>query len=221
MHIGEKSWEKILQDEMEKPYFRKLMEELDKAYEQGKVYPEKHEIFQAFRLTPYDRVKVVLLGQDPYHGKGQAEGLAFSVKKGVKIPPSLRNIFKELEEDLKIEKPDHGSLVSWAKEGVLLLNTVLTVEEGKANAHAGMGWKIFTDRVIRNLGQREDPLVFILWGNQAKEKEKFIAEHHRIISSVHPSPLSARRGFFGSKPFSKTNDFLQEMGTSPVNWKIK
>lgn len=221
MHIGEKSWEKILQDEMEKPYFRKLMEELDKAYEQGKVYPEKQEIFQAFRLTPYDRVKVVLLGQDPYHGKGQAEGLAFSVKKGVKIPPSLRNIFKELEEDLKIEKPDHGSLVSWAKEGVLLLNTVLTVEEGKANAHAGMGWKIFTDRVIRSLGQREDSLVFILWGNQAKEKEKFIAEHHRIISSVHPSPLSARRGFFGSKPFSKTNDFLQEMGTSPVNWKIK
>lgn len=221
MHIGEKSWEKILQDEMEKPYFRKLMEELDKAYEQGKVYPEKQEIFQAFRLTPYDRVKVVLLGQDPYHGKGQAEGLAFSVKKGVKIPPSLRNIFKELEEDLKIEKPDHGSLVSWAKEGVLLLNTVLTVEEGKANAHAGMGWKIFTDRVIEKLGQREDPLVFILWGNQAKEKEKFIAEHHRIISSVHPSPLSARRGFFGSKPFSKTNDFLQEMGTSPVNWKIK
>ena len=221
MHIGEKSWEKILQDEMEKPYFRKLMEELDKAYEQGKVYPEKHEIFQAFRLTPYDRVKVVLLGQDPYHGKGQAEGLAFSVKKGVKIPPSLRNIFKELEEDLKIEKPDHGSLVSWAKEGVLLLNTVLTVEEGKANAHAGMGWKIFTDRVIRNLGQRKEPLVFILWGNQAKEKEKFIAEHHRIISSVHPSPLSARRGFFGSKPFSKTNDFLQEMGTGPVNWKIR
>lgn len=221
MHIGEKSWEKILQDEMEKPYFRKLMEELDKAYEQGKVYPQKHEIFQAFRLTPYDRVKVVLLGQDPYHGKGQAEGLAFSVKKGVKIPPSLRNIFKELEEDLRIEKPDHGSLVSWAEEGVLLLNTVLTVEEGKANAHAGMGWKTFTDRVIRKLGQREDPLVFILWGNQAKEKEKFIAEHHRIISSVHPSPLSARRGFFGSKPFSKTNDFLQEMGTSPVNWKIR
>lgn len=217
----EKSWETVLREEKEQPYFRKLMKDLDKAYANETIYPEKHEIFQAFRLTPFDRVKVVILGQDPYHGKGQAEGLAFSVKKGVKIPPSLRNIFKELEEDLHIEKPDHGSLVSWAKEGVLLLNTVLTVKEAEANSHAAMGWKNFTDAVIKKLGQRKEPIVFILWGNQAKEKEKFIADHHRIISSVHPSPLSARRGFFGSKPFSRANRYLQEMGRSPVNWKIE
>ncbi|MFH5834686.1 uracil-DNA glycosylase [Proteiniclasticum sp. C24MP] len=217
----EKSWETVLREEKEQPYFRKLMKDLDQAYANETIYPEKHEIFQAFRLTPFDRVKVVILGQDPYHGKGQAEGLAFSVKKGVKIPPSLRNIFKELEEDLHIEKPDHGSLVSWAKEGVLLLNTVLTVKEAEANSHAAMGWKNFTYAVIKKLGQRKEPIVFILWGNQAKEKEKFIADHHRIISTVHPSPLSARRGFFGSKPFSRANRYLQEMGRSPVNWKIE
>lgn len=217
----EKSWETVLREEKEQPYFRKLMKDLDQAYANETIYPEKHEIFQAFRLTPFDRVKVVIIGQDPYHENGQAEGLAFSVKKGVKIPPSLRNIFKELESDLGIDKPDHGSLVSWAKEGVLLLNTVLTVREGAANSHARMGWKIFTDEVIKKLGERKDPVVFILWGNQAKEKEKFIASHHRIISSAHPSPLSARRGFFGSKPFSIANGYLMAMGKEPVEWKIR
>jgi len=217
----DKSWEKVLEQEMGKPYFRKLMLDLDQDYEKETIFPDKNEIFQAFQLTPYDRVKVVIIGQDPYHEKGQAEGLAFSVKKGVKIPPSLRNIFKELESDLGIDKPDHGSLVSWAKEGVLLLNTVLTVREGEANSHARMGWKIFTDEVIKKLGERKEPVVFILWGNQAKEKEKFIASHHRIISSAHPSPLSARRGFFGSKPFSIANGYLMAMGKEPVEWKIR
>jgi len=217
----DKSWEKVLKVEMDKPYFRKLMDDMDQVYEKETVFPDKNEIFQAFKLTPYDRVKVVILGQDPYHGKGQAEGLAFSVKKGVKIPPSLRNIFIELVSDLNINKPDHGSLVSWAKEGVLLLNTVLTVREGEANSHARHGWKIFTDEVIKKLGEREEPVVFILWGNQAMEKEKFIASHHRIISSAHPSPLSARRGFFGSKPFSKANEYLMAMGKEPIEWKIR
>lgn len=221
MSLMDKSWEKVLRKEMDKPYFRKLMDYLNQAYEKETIFPDKNEIFQAFQLTPYDRVKVVILGQDPYHGKGQAEGLAFSVKKGVKIPPSLRNIFIELESDLQIDKPDHGSLVSWAKEGVLLLNTVLTVREGEANSHAGQGWKIFTDEVIKKLGQRKEPAVFILWGNQAKEKEKFIASHHRIISSAHPSPLSARRGFFDSKPFSKANEYLEAMGNEPIDWKIR
>lgn len=217
----DKSWENVLREGMDKPYFRKLMLDLDQAYEKEKVFPDKQEIFRAFQLTPYDSVKVLILGQDPYHENGQAEGLAFSVKKGVKIPPSLRNIFKELESDLGIDKPDHGSLVSWAKEGVLLLNTVLTVREGEANSHAKIGWKSFTDEVIKKLGDREEPVVFILWGNQAKEKEKFIASHHRIISSAHPSPLSASRGFFGSKPFSKANGYLMVMGKEPVEWKIR
>ncbi len=221
MSLMDKSWEKVLREEMDKPYFRKLMLVLDQAYEKETIFPDRNEIFQAFQLTPFDRVKVVILGQDPYHGKGQAEGLAFSVKKGVKIPPSLRNIFIELESDQHIDRPDHGSLVSWAKEGVLLLNTVLTVREGEANSHAGQGWKIFTDEVMKKLGEREEPVVFILWGNQAKEKEKFIASHHRIISSAHPSPLSARRGFFGSKPFSKANDYLMAIGKEPVEWKIR
>jgi uracil-DNA glycosylase len=221
MSLMDKSWEKVLQEEMEKSYFRKLMLDLDQAFEKETIFPDKNEIFKTFQLTPYDRVKVVIIGQDPYHEKGQAEGLAFSVKKGVKIPPSLRNIFKELESDLGIDKPDHGSLVSWAEEGVLLLNTVLTVREGEANSHAGLGWKIFTDEVIKKLGEREEPVIFILWGNQAKEKGKFIASHHRIISSAHPSPLSGRRGFFGSKPFSKANGYLMAMGKDPVEWKIR
>lgn len=221
MNLMDKSWENVLREGMDKPYFRKLMLDLDQAYEKEKVFPDKQEIFRAFQLTPYDSVKVLILGQDPYHENGQAEGLAFSVKKGVKIPPSLRNIFKELESDLGIDKPDHGSLVSWAKEGVLLLNTVLTVREGEANSHAKIGWKSFTDEVIKKLGDREEPVVFILWGNQAKEKEKFIASHHRIISSAHPSPLSASRGFFGSKPFSKANGYLMVMGKEPVEWKIR
>lgn len=215
-----KSWMNILNEELEKPYFTELMRNLEDRYEDEIIYPKKEDIFRAFRLTPYEKVKVVILGQDPYHGKDQAEGLAFSVKRGQRIPPSLINIYKELESDLEISRPDHGSLTAWAEEGVLLLNTVLTVKEGRANSHAKSGWETFTDEVIRVLGKRKDPMVFILWGNHAKEKEKLIPRHHKIISSAHPSPLSARRGFFGSKPFSRTNDYLTEMGKAPVRWEI-
>lgn len=221
MKLSEKSWEKELEEEMGKPYFRRLLENLEEAYAKESIFPDKEQIFSAFQLTPFHRVKVVILGQDPYHGKGQAEGLAFSVKKGVKIPPSLRNIYKELEEDLHMERPAHGSLASWAEQGVLLLNTVLTVREGEPNAHGGIGWKTFTDEVMRKLGQRREPMVFILWGNQAMEKKKLIASHHKIIASAHPSPLSARRGFFGSRPFSRANEYLESMGMGPVDWKIR
>lgn len=215
-----KSWMNILKYELEKPYFIALMKNLEGKYKEEIIYPPKKDIFRAFHLTPFDEVKVVILGQDPYHGRNQAEGLAFSVKRGQRIPPSLLNIYKEMESDLNAGRPDHGSLTAWAEEGVLLLNTVLTVKEGVANAHAKSGWQMFTDEVIRVLGKREDPVVFILWGNHAKEKEKLIPPHHKIISSVHPSPLSARRGFFGSRPFSRTNAYLKEMGKAPVRWDI-
>lgn len=215
-----KSWMDILKGELEKSYFTELMNNLEKKYNEEIIYPPKEDIFRAFRLTSYEEVKVVILGQDPYHGKDQAEGLAFSVKKGQRIPPSLINIHKEMENDLNLNRPEHGSLTDWAKEGVLLLNAVLTVKEGAANAHAKIGWETFTDEVIRVLGKRKDPMVFILWGNHAKEKEKLIPAHHKIIASAHPSPLSARRGFFGSKPFSKANAYLLEMGKKPVRWEI-
>lgn len=214
------SWMKILEDELEKPYFTMLMRSLEKKYEEEIIYPKKEDVFKAFRLTPYDEVKVVILGQDPYHGKNQAEGLAFSVERGQRIPPSLLNIYKELESDLNIARPDHGSLTAWAKEGVLLLNTVLTVKKGEANSHKKSGWETFTDEVIRALGRRADPVVFILWGNHAKEKIRLIPGHHKIITSAHPSPLSARRGFFGSRPFSKANSYLLEMGKTPVRWNV-
>lgn len=217
----DRSWQKVLSSELEKPYFQALMAFLDREYGEETIYPERELIFQAFRLTPFDEVKVVILGQDPYHGQGQAEGLAFSVGKGQRIPPSLLNIHKELESDLRIGRPDHGSLISWAEEGVLLLNTVLTVREGHAHSHGKMGWERFTDQVIRVLSEREEPMVFILWGNAAMEKRKLIADHHRVITSAHPSPLSARRGFFGSKPFSKANDYLVDMGKKPVSWAIR
>ena len=220
VNLGE-SWLKVLKEEMDKPYFVKLMKELSVKYESESVYPPENDIFKAFRLTPYEKVKVVIIGQDPYHGKGQAEGLAFSVKKGQRIPPSLINIYKELESDLGISRASHGSLVSWAEEGVLLLNTVLTVKEGQANAHAKLGWTVFTDEVIRSLGKRKEPMVFILWGNQAKTKAALIPERHKVISSVHPSPLSASKGFFGSRPFSTANQFLSKIGKEPVNWKIE
>lgn len=217
----DKSWQKVLKSELEKSYFKELMDFLDREYEEETIYPDKDLVFQAFRLTPFEKVKVVILGQDPYHGQGQAEGLAFSVRKGQRIPPSLQNIHKELESDLQMIRPSHGSLVSWAEEGVLLLNTVLTVREGKANSHGKIGWETFTDQVIRVLSEREDPLVFILWGNPAKEKVKLISNHHRIILSAHPSPLSARRGFFGSRPFSRANEYLVEMGKKPISWTIR
>lgn len=209
-------------EEFEKAYYLDLREFLLEEYQTRTVYPEKEDIFNALRFTDYDDVKVVILGQDPYHGQGQAHGLSFSVKPGVKIPPSLRNIFKELNADLGCEIPDHGYLKKWAEQGVLLLNTVLTVREGEAHSHRGKGWECFTDKVITLLNEREKPVIFILWGKPAQTKLKWIDEEkHNIIMSVHPSPLSARRGFFGSKPFSKVNELLKEQGEQEIDWQIE
>ncbi|WCT54551.1 uracil-DNA glycosylase [Paenibacillus kyungheensis] len=214
-------WDEVLKDEMEKPYFQQLMTWLDQEYEEAVVYPPRDLLFQAFRLTPYAEVKAVILGQDPYHGAGQAEGLSFSVMPGVRVPPSLRNIYIELKEDLNIPTPNHGSLVQWGKEGVLLLNTALTVRESKPASHRGKGWEQFTDAVIHALNDRSEPMVFLLWGNHAAEKESFIdQERHLIIRSAHPSPFAARKGFFGSKPFSRTNEFLEQHGERPIDWHI-
>lgn len=215
------SWQRLLADEFEKEYFQDLFKFIDQEYEVGNVFPPKELIFSAFEHTPYEQVKVVILGQDPYHGAGQSHGLAFSVQKGVKIPPSLRNMYKELASDLAIEPASHGNLTSWANQGVLLLNTVLTVREGEANSHQKHGWERFTDRVIEVLNEREDPIVFVLWGKPAQQKATMIdATKHIIIQSFHPSPLSASRGFFGSKPFSKVNDALITFGKQPINWEI-
>ncbi|GAM14601.1 uracil-DNA glycosylase, family 1 [Mesobacillus selenatarsenatis SF-1] len=199
-----------------------MREFLIEEYRTKTIFPEKDNIFNALRFTDYEDVKVVILGQDPYHGHGQAHGLSFSVKPGVKIPPSLRNIFKELNADLGYEVPDNGYLKKWAEQGVLLLNTVLTVREGNANSHRGKGWEHFTDKVITLLNEREKPAIFILWGKPAQSKLKLINEDkHKIIMSVHPSPLSARRGFFGSKPFSKVNELLKEQGEKEIDWQIE
>lgn len=214
-------WDDILKEEMEQPYFGELMSWLDEEYKEHTVYPPRDLLFQALRLTPYHEVKAVILGQDPYHGAGQAEGLSFSVQPGVKVPPSLRNIYIELKEDIGVPTPSHGSLVSWGKHGVLLLNTALTVREGKPASHRGKGWERFTDTIIRLLNERKQPMVFLLWGNHAAEKEVLInTEHHLVIRSAHPSPFAARKGFFGSRPFSRTNAFLQEHGQQPVDWTI-
>lgn len=214
-------WDDILKEEMEQPYFGELMSWLDEEYKKHTVYPPRDLLFQALRLTPYHEVKAVILGQDPYHGAGQAEGLSFSVQPGVKVPPSLRNIYIELKEDIGVPTPSHGSLVSWGKHGVLLLNTALTVREGKPASHRGKGWERFTDTIIRLLNERKQPMVFLLWGNHAAEKEVLInTEHHLVIRSAHPSPFAARKGFFGSRPFSRTNAFLQEHGQQPVDWTI-
>ncbi len=199
-----------------------MREFLVDEYSTKTVYPEKDDIFNALQYTDYDEVKVVILGQDPYHGPGQAHGLSFSVQPGVKIPPSLRNIFKELNEDLGCNIPDNGYLKKWADQGVLLLNTVLTVREGEANSHRGKGWEQFTDKVISLLNEREKPVIFILWGKPAQSKLKLIDESkHKIIKSAHPSPLSAKRGFFGSKPFSRVNKMLREQDDQEIDWQIE
>ena len=214
-------WLEALKPEFKKPYYKELFTKVGQEYQRRKIFPAPDDIFNAFHLTPLDQVKVVILGQDPYHNDGQAHGLCFSVKKGVAKPPSLINIFKELESDLGIKQPSHGCLENWAKNGVLLLNTVLTVREGQANSHKGKGWEILTDRIIELLNEREKPMVFILWGGNAKAKEKFITgKQHCIIKSVHPSPLSAHGGFFGGKYFSRTNEFLESTGQEPVDWSI-
>ena len=217
-------WDDILAEEMEKPYYRALEEFLDEEYASHTVFPPRDEIFTAFRYTPYDDVKVLLLGQDPYHEVGQAHGMAFSVQTGIKQPPSLVNIFKEIDSDLGITPPptDNGCLAPWAESGVLLLNTVLTVREHEANSHRGKGWEQLTDAVISKLNEREKPLVFILWGSNAKSKLPLITnKNHLVIAGVHPSPLSAYRGFFGGKYFSRANEFLERHGTPAVNWDVR
>ncbi|ETA79670.1 uracil-DNA glycosylase [Youngiibacter fragilis] len=215
------SWDRVLEGEFDKEYYLKLREFLKEEYRTKVIYPDMHNIFNSLKLTSYEDVKVVILGQDPYHGKGQAHGLAFSVQKGVPKPPSLLNIFKELKDDLGYPIPGHGNLESWARQGVLLLNTVLTVREGQANSHQGKGWEIFTDTVIGHLSKRQDPIIFLLWGAPAGKKEALIDERHRVLKSVHPSPLSAHRGFFGSRPFGRANDILRDMGKEPIDWRIR
>lgn len=213
------NWKELLGAEWDKPYFKELQSFLDQEYAEHTIYPPREEVGSAFRLTPYDAVKVVILGQDPYHGPGQAHGLSFSVKPGVKIPPSLRNMFKELEDDLGCPIPSHGYLEKWAKQGVLLLNTVLTVRAGEANSHKGMGWERFTDTVIQKLSEREKPIIFVLWGKPAQAKLKLIdTTKHYIIQSTHPSPLSAHRGFLGSRPYSQINEQLVSMNEKPIDF---
>lgn len=217
----DEDWRWRLEDQLSLPYMMELTSILESKYAAGNVYPERADMFNALRYTSYEDAKVVLLGQDPYHGKGQAHGLSFSVQKGVKLPPSLRNIYKELEADIGCSAPQHGTLESWASQGVLLLNTVLTVEDGKPASHQGIGWERFTDRIIALLNERDRPLVFFLWGKHAQEKAGGIdGEKHHIITSPHPSPFAARKGFFGSKPFSRANEFLMKLGVPPIDWKI-
>ena len=215
------SWDTVLREEFKKEYYLKLREFLKQEYGQGTVYPDPDNIFNALKLTSYDDAKAVIIGQDPYHEPGQAQGLSFSVPRGMKQPPSLVNIFKEMQADLGIRPPDHGCLEGWAREGVLLLNAVLTVREHQANSHRGKGWENFTYSIIEALNNREKPLVFILWGNNAKAKEKLITSpRHHIITGAHPSPLSAHNGFWGGRYFSGTNEFLEEQGIEPINWKL-
>ena len=214
-------WLDALKGEFSKPYYKKLFETVNQEYRTHRVYPPADDIFNAFHLTPLKDVKVVILGQDPYHGDGQAEGLSFSVKPGVDIPPSLVNIYQELHDDLGCTIPSHGNLVKWAEQGVLLLNTVLTVRAHQANSHRGIGWEEFTDAAIRVLNTQDRPIVFILWGGPAQRKASMLHNpKHLILKAPHPSPLSAYRGFFGSKPFSQTNAFLEEHGLEPIDWQI-
>lgn len=215
------SWQEKLEDEFSRPYYSELREFLKTEYASQVIYPDMYHIYSALELTPYEEVKVVILGQDPYHGANQAHGLSFSVQPGIKIPPSLVNIYKELQDDLGYAPVNHGFLESWAKQGVLLLNTVLTVRAGQAYSHRGQGWEKLTDAVIQKLNEREKPIVFILWGKPAQEKTRMIdTSRHVIITAPHPSPLSAHRGFFGSKPFSKTNDALVALGEEPIDWQL-
>ena len=219
--IGNK-WDELLSDEYKEKYFEELLEFVKNEYKTKTIYPKQNEVFNAFRYTDYDNLKVVILGQDPYHGPNQAEGLSFSVSNEVLKPPSLQNIFKELESDLQIPFPESNSLKPWAKQGVLLLNAVLTVEEHKPTSHKDKGWETFTDDVIKIINQKETPVVFILWGAYARNKRSLITNpKHFVIESAHPSPFSARNGFFGSKPFSKTNEFLRKNNIKEIDWRIE
>ena len=218
----EKSWKRVLLPEFEKSYMVDLRQFVNAEKQIGKIiFPKGKEYFNALDSTPFDKVKVVILGQDPYHGPGQAHGLCFSVQDGVRQPPSLKNIFKELNADLKIKPPSHGNLQAWAEQGVLLLNSVLTVESGKAGSHQKKGWETFTDQIIQSLNEQQEGLVFILWGSYAQAKGQFIDQNkHLVIKSSHPSPLSAHRGFLGSKPFSRANNYLISIGKEPINWAL-
>ncbi|GAA4656902.1 uracil-DNA glycosylase [Streptomyces buecherae] len=214
------SWQDALGDELHKPYFARLTEFVEEERARGPVYPPREEVFAALDATPYDQVKVLILGQDPYHGEGQGHGLCFSVRPGVKTPPSLRNIYKEMQAELGHPIPDNGYLMPWARQGVLLLNAVLTVRSGEANSHKGQGWETFTDAVIRAVDARPDPAVFVLWGNYAKKKLPLIdTERHAVVQGAHPSPLSARK-FLGSRPFTQINDAVAAQGHEPIDWRI-
>ena len=213
-----KKWDEVLSNEFKKDYFKKLGIFVKNEYNKKEIYPKYNDIFNALRYTDYDDVKVVILGQDPYHGYNEAHGLSFSVKKGTPMPPSLQNIFKELENDLNIKKTD-SDLTSWAKQGVFLLNSIMTVEKDKPLSHKDKGWEIFTDNIIKCLNEREKPIVFVLWGSYARSKKVLITnKRHLVLESVHPSPLSAYRGFFGSKPFSKINNILKKNGLDEIKW---
>lgn len=222
MQLIGNNWDKILEEEYHKEYFVNTIKYINKAYKERPIFPPKNYILRALSLTDYDDVKVVILGQDPYHGIGEANGLAFSVNDGIKLPPSLKNIYKELNSDLGLDIPNTGDLTCWAKEGVLLLNSVLTVEKDKPASHKNLGWEKFTDAIISKVNEKETPVVFILWGNFAKSKKSLITNpKHLVIESSHPSPFSCNYGFFGSRPFSRTNEFLKKNNIKEINFNIK
>ena len=216
------SFNDLLEEEKQKDYYNELISFIDKEYNTKTIFPPREKIFEAFNLTPFEQTKVVIIGQDPYHGEGEAHGLAFSVNNGIKIPPSLKNIYKEINAEYGYEIPNTGYLIKWAKQGVLMLNTVLTVEKDKPASHKAKGWEVFTDRVIEELNNSEQPLVFMLWGNYAKSKAQLINNpKHLILESAHPSPFSARNGFFGNNHFKLANDFLEKNGIEQIDWKIE
>lgn len=220
VHIGN-SWDDILAEEFKSEYYLKLREFLKREYASQTIYPDMYDIFNALKYTAYEDVKAVILGQDPYHGPNQAHGLCFSVKRGVMPPPSLQNMFKELQQDVGLPLPNNGELTDWTKQGVLLLNTVLTVRAGQANSHKGMGWEQLTDAVIRKLNEREKPIVFMLWGRNAKDKQQLITNpNHLVLTAAHPSPLSAYNGFFGCRHFSRANEFLAYTGQEAIDWRL-
>lgn len=222
MELVGNNWDKVLEEEYQKEYFRKIVLYINKAYKERPIYPPKNHILRALNLTDYNDVKVVILGQDPYHGIGEANGLAFAVNNGIKLPPSLKNIYKELNDDLNIPISTKGDLTCWAKEGVLLLNSILTVEKDKPASHKNLGWETFTDAIIKKINEKDKPVVFILWGNFAKSKKTLITNpQHLIIESSHPSPFSCNYGFFGSRPFSKTNNFLRKNGIQEIDFTVK
>lgn len=223
--VLESSWQKQLQEDLKEPYLLKLASFIEKEYAIAGIFPPKDLIFNAFFQTPYDQVKVLIMGQDPYHGQGQAHGLSFSVPNGVKSPPSLQNIFKELETDIQLPRPSHGCLTSWAKQGVLLLNATLTVRRDEPLSHHGHGWERFTDAVVRKLEERKDPVIFVLWGKSAQEKCRFLRgeclpSRHYVLTAPHPSPFSAHNGFFGCRHFSQINELLKQQKKEPIDWAL-